>query len=123
MKADLKRIYKEEKQRYTVPKSVRDYIPINTIFEDGIMKCGNLYTKTLSFSDINCPALSNEEKERRYIEYEVDSTLDSAFVQNFIDRLPDGKRRIVLIIFELFISLRLGIVLYLGLADNFFENR
>ena len=70
MKADLKRIYKEEKQRYTVPKSVRDYIPINTIFEDGIMKCGNLYTKTFSFSDINYLASSNEEKENLFIKYE-----------------------------------------------------
>ena len=37
----LKNMLKQDKEKYTVPRSVHDYIPITAIWEDGIFKVGN----------------------------------------------------------------------------------
>ena len=49
MMKSLKNMLRQEKEAYKVPKSVHDYIPITGIFEDGIFKVGNRYTKTFKF--------------------------------------------------------------------------
>lgn len=53
MMKSLKNMLKQDKEKYTVPKSVHDYIPITAIWEDGIFKVGNKYAKTFRFTDIN----------------------------------------------------------------------
>ena len=53
MMKSLKAMLKQDKEKYTVPKSVHDYIPITAIWEDGIFKVGNKFAKTFKFSDIN----------------------------------------------------------------------
>ena len=44
---------KLEKERYAVPHRVQDVIPIRRVWKDGVFLCGNLYTKTFRFTDIN----------------------------------------------------------------------
>ena len=52
MLKSLKALTSQGKTRYTVPKTVRDFIPITTAYQDGIFKVGNWYTKTYRFTDI-----------------------------------------------------------------------
>ena len=56
-------ITKQERVRYHIPKKVQDLIPIDAIYPDGIFKCGNKYTKSFKFSDINYMVASDDEKE------------------------------------------------------------
>ena len=55
----LKRLNKE---KFKVPKSTQDIIPIDTIYKDGIFRMGNKYSKSYRFLDINYSIASKEEK-------------------------------------------------------------
>lgn len=60
----LKTMIKREQERFTVPKSVQDVIPIKAVYKDGIFLLGNNnYSKTFKFSDINYHIASDEEKK------------------------------------------------------------
>ena len=43
MMKSLKNMLKQDKEKYTVPRAVHDYIPITAIWEDGIFKVGNKF--------------------------------------------------------------------------------
>lgn len=59
----LKLMNKREKEKFVVPKSVQDVIPLKAVYKDGIFIVGNnLYSKTFKFSDINYNIASDEEK-------------------------------------------------------------
>ena len=47
----LQNLLKQDKERYAVPKKVQDVIPISCIWNDGIFKVGNKFSKTYKFSD------------------------------------------------------------------------
>ena len=69
---------KLEKERYAVPRRVQDVIPIRRVWKDGVFLCGNLYTKTFQFSDINYRVASREDKESMFLSYsELLNSLDS----------------------------------------------
>ena len=69
---------KLEKERYAVPRRVQDVIPIRRIWKDGVFLCGNLYTKTFQFTDINYRVASREDKESMFLSYsELLNSLDS----------------------------------------------
>ena len=74
----LKTLFKQDKESYKIPKSVQDYIPIQKMWDDGIFKVGNRYTKTFKFDDINYAVASREDKEAMFLEYsELLNSLDS----------------------------------------------
>ena len=74
----LNTLFKQDKESYKLPKSVQDYIPIQKMWEDGIFKVGNRYTKTFRFDDINYAVASREDKEAMFLEYsELLNSLDS----------------------------------------------
>ena len=74
----LSTLFKKDKESYKLPKSVQDYIPIQKMWEDGIFKVGNRYTKTFRFDDINYAVTSREDKEAMFLEYsELLNSLDS----------------------------------------------
>ena len=78
MMKSLKNMLRQDKEVYKVPKSVHDYIPITGIFDDGIFKVGNRYTKTFKFEDINYLVASREDKETMFLAYsELLNSLDS----------------------------------------------
>ena len=67
-----------ERQRYTVPKTVHDYIPVSCVWEDGIFKVGTMFTKTFRFTDINYTAQGREDKEDIFKDYsKLLNSLDS----------------------------------------------
>ena len=50
----LSNIFKQDKEKFVIPKSVQQVIPIETIWSDGIFKIGkNKFARTYKFSDIN----------------------------------------------------------------------
>ena len=68
----------QDKEKYTVPKSVQDVIPISCIWDEGIFKVGNKFVKTYKVSDINYLVASREDKESMFLTYsELLNSLDS----------------------------------------------
>ena len=75
----LKRANKEEQVKYSVPRKVQDIIPIERIWEDGIFRVGNKFSKTFRFTDINYMVASREDKESMFLTYsELLNSLDSS---------------------------------------------
>ena len=76
----LRTIFSQDKEKFVIPKSVQDVIPIKTIWNDGIFKVGkNKFSKTFQFTDINYSVASLEDKKsmlRKYIA--LLSSLDSS---------------------------------------------
>ena len=74
----LKTMLAHDKEKYTVPKTVHDYIPVTSIWADGIFKCGNKFTKSWKFADINYLVASRDDKEKMFLLYsELLNSLDS----------------------------------------------
>lgn len=67
-----------EREKFRIPRSVQDAIPIRRIFADGIFQVGNRYSKTWSFTDINYAIASKEDKTSMFLDYsELLNALDS----------------------------------------------
>jgi len=74
----LRNLFKQDKERFVVPKSVQDVIPAKAIYEDGIFLVGGKYAKSYKFEDINYAVASREDKEAMFLEYsELLNSLDS----------------------------------------------
>lgn len=66
----LKAILKQDSEKFKIPKSVQDAIPIKAIYEDGIFLVGkNKYSKCYLFTDINYAVASLEDKEDMFLKY------------------------------------------------------
>ena len=75
----LQNTLKQDKERFTVPKSVQDIIPIRRIWPDGVFQFGSKYSKTLRFSDINYAIASKEDKTAMFLSYsELLNALDTS---------------------------------------------
>ena len=74
----LSKAQKMEREKFRMPRSVQDAIPIRRIFADGIFQVGNQYSKTWSFTDINYAIASKEDKTSMFLDYsELLNALDS----------------------------------------------
>ena len=74
----LSKAAKAEKEKFTIPKSVQDAIPIQRIWPDGIFQVGSRFSKTFSFTDINYQIASKEDKTAMFLDYsELLNALDS----------------------------------------------
>ena len=75
----LTNLFKQDKEKFVVPKGVQDVIPVVAVFDDGIFKVGkDKYSKTYRFTDINYAVASREDKEAMFLEYsELLNSLDS----------------------------------------------
>jgi len=63
-------LFKKDKEKFKIPKSVQDAIPIDAMWEDGIFLVGkNKYSKCFKFTDINYSVASREDKEEMFLEY------------------------------------------------------
>lgn len=61
----LRTLFKQDKEKFVVPKSVQTVIPNKTIWEDGIFLVGkNKYAKTFKFEDINYAVASRDDGMR-----------------------------------------------------------
>ncbi|MCI9068256.1 MAG: DUF87 domain-containing protein [Lachnospiraceae bacterium] len=78
----LKTLLKQDKERFTVPKSVQEAIPVRAVWEDGLFLVGrDKYAKTYKFEDINYAVAGHEDREAMFLEYSgLLNTLDSGAV-------------------------------------------
>ena len=74
----LQTTLKQDKERFKVPRSVQDIIPIRRLWPDGIFQFGSKYSKTMRFSDINYAIASKEDKTAMFLSYsELLNALDT----------------------------------------------
>ena len=59
----LSNLFKQDKEKFVVPKGVQDCIRIYVIYDDGIFRVGrDKYSKTFKFTDVNYAVASREER-------------------------------------------------------------
>ena len=81
MSKTLQTVLKRDRERYKIPRSVQDAIPIRRIWPDGIFCFGSTYSKTIRFSDINYAIASKEDKTAMFLGWsELLNALDAGSV-------------------------------------------
>ena len=66
----INNIFKQDKEKLKIPRSVQEVIPIEVVWKDGIFKVGkNKYSITMKFTDINYSVASREDKESMFLDY------------------------------------------------------
>lgn len=88
----LRNIFKQDKEKFVVPKSVQQAIPVQSIWEDGIFQVGkNKFARTYKFVDINYAVASREDKEAMFLEY---SELLNSFDSGATTKITINNRRL-----------------------------
>ena len=88
----LKNSNHQEKEKFKIPKSVQQAVPIQIIYPDGIFCIGkNKYSKTFRFTDINYAVAGREDKEAMFLEY---SELLNSFDSGTTTKLTINNRRL-----------------------------
>lgn len=94
----LTNLLKQDKEKFVVPKSVQDVIPITAIYDDGIFRVSkDKYSKTFKFTDINFAVASREDKEAMFLEY---SELLNSFDSGATTKITINNRRLNRLDFE-----------------------
>ena len=62
----FQKIMRRDKERFTVPRSVQQTIPIQRIWQDGLFYSGSCYSQSWRFSDINYLLSGRTEKEQKF---------------------------------------------------------
>jgi len=74
----LKNLFQQDREKFVVPKTVQQAIPLSAVYEDGIFIVGKKFSKAFKFADINYSVASKEDKEAMFLEYsELLNSLDS----------------------------------------------
>ena len=94
----LTNLFKQDKEKFVVPKGVQDVIPIKAIYDDGIFLVGkDKYSKSFKFTDINYAVASREDKEALFLEY---SELLNSFDSGATTKITINNRRLNRLDFE-----------------------
>ena len=94
----LKRILKQDKERFNVPKRIQHTIPVRGIWNDGIfLSEKNKYSKCYKFTDINYAVASKEDKELMFLNY---SELLNSFDTNATTKITVLNRKLNKLDFE-----------------------
>lgn len=100
----LKKIFNLDKEKFKVPRSVQDIIPVKAIWEDGVFLVGNnKYSKSFKFIDINYAVASKEDKEAMFLDY---SALLNSLDAGATTKITINNRRINKLDFEKTILLK-----------------
>lgn len=65
----LQNMLKRDREGFRIPKSVQDIIPVKTVWNDGIFRVGNAYSKSFMFSDINYAMMSPDDTKELFLKY------------------------------------------------------
>ena len=88
----LNNILRQDREKFAVPKSVQQAIPIQAIWESGIFKIGrNKFSRTYKFVDINYAVASREDKETMFLDY---SELLNAFDSGATTKITINNHRL-----------------------------
>lgn len=94
----LSNLFKQDKEKFVVPRGVQDVIPITAIYDDGIFRVGrDKYSKTFAFTDINYAVASREDKEAMFLQY---SELLNSFDSGATTKITINNRRLNRLDFE-----------------------
>ena len=86
----IKNLFKQDKEKFVIPRSVQDTIPVKTIYKDGIFEVSKgKYSICYRFTDINYAVASRPDKEaevlkilsidnKEYVIYSVDNGDDTS---------------------------------------------
>ena len=88
----LSNIISQDKEKFVIPKTVQNVIPIKALWEDGIFLVGkNKYALTYRITDINYAVASKEDKEKMFLAY---SELINSFDSGATTKITIALRRI-----------------------------
>ena len=74
----LSQTLKQDKEKFKVPRSAQQAIPIRKIWPDGIFQVESKYSRTFRFTDINYSIASKADKTEMFLDYsELLNALDS----------------------------------------------
>ena len=74
----LSQTLKQDKEKFKVPRSVQQAIPIRKIWPDGIFQVESKFSRTFRFTDINYSIASKADKTGMFLDYsELLNALDS----------------------------------------------
>ncbi len=75
----VREMNRQDREKFTVPKSAQDAVPVKRMWADGIFLVGkNRYAKTFQFEDINYAVAGREDREKMFLGYsEILNSLDS----------------------------------------------
>ena len=60
---------KSERDKFTIPRSVQQSIPIKRVYEDGIWLVGRKHSRTWRFTDVNYAAASEDDQRGIFLSY------------------------------------------------------
>ena len=60
---------RSEREKFKIPRSVQETIPIRCVYPDGIFLVGNKHSKSWRLSDVNYAATSDEERRNIFLSY------------------------------------------------------
>lgn len=88
----LQTIFKQDKEKFRIPRSVQQVIPIQAIWADGVFQVGrSKFTRTYKFMDINYAVASREDQEAMFLEY---SELLNSFDSGATTKITINNRRL-----------------------------
>ena len=58
-----------EKERFRIPRSIQQTIPIQCVYPDGIWQVGSKHSKTWAFADVNYAAASEDDQRSIFMAY------------------------------------------------------
>lgn len=88
----LRTIFKQDKEKFRIPRSVQQVIPIQAVWADGVFQVGrNKFTRTYKFMDINYAVASREHQEAMFLEY---SELLNSFDSGATTKITINNRRL-----------------------------
>ena len=94
----LNKIFKRDKEKLSIPKSVQDAIPVKAIWQDGIFLVGkNKYSKCYKFSDINYAIAGRDDRETMFLQY---SEVLNSFDTGATTKITIANRRLNKVDFE-----------------------
>ena len=83
-----------DKERFKVPKSVQQAIPIQRIWPDGIFQQGTKFSKTYRFTDINYYIASKDNKTEMFLDYsELLNSLDSGISARLPSTIGESTKK------------------------------
>jgi type IV secretory pathway VirB4 component len=99
----FQRLLKQDKERFTVPQSAQQAIPIKHMWPDGTFLVGGKYSKCWRFDDINYSVASDEDKKAMFLDY---SDLLNSLDVGATTKLTINNRRLNQVDFENSILIR-----------------
>ena len=94
----LRELFKRDKEKFKIPKSAQDVIPVQTVYDDGIFLVGkDKYSKSFRFSDINYAVADEEDRKSMFLAY---SSILNSFDSAATTKITVNNRRINIDDFE-----------------------